>query len=410
MNNKLKFFLIIFFLFGFVLRVFLAANTLDAIVWDMNAYHQIALDFLSGKFAADCCQKNAGYGMFLAILYSFFGSQNLWAVRVVQIIIDLGVGIILYFIAKRIFDREVGVISYILYVMNPLTSSYVGLRLPESVTLFILTLIIFILSFPTFLVKKRLWFVWGVLLGILLLTRLQFFNLILLSIVLFGILYFRNRQVLAYFGITVLGFMLISSYSLIVNYINYHKISFTTPYGGSYYQLYTNFYNDRPYPELIVNMGHLNQTFSDVTLEYWATPLSGKVAFEEKYQKLFWKKIQKDWPVFMKNSLNNIYWLWNKDHLSAYVDPWYPRDAMLIQIYNAFLIVCALLGLVFYILKKRFQILHQPSIVFALLLFLFFTFAVPIVSNESRHTICLYALVILWAGYTLRLLVKQKKT
>jgi hypothetical protein len=397
---------VIFLLLGFLLRYYLLRFAFINIYYDMQDYHNAALTFLTGHLAADCCQKNAGYSMFLSIVYYFFGSDNLVAFQVIQIIIDLLTGVLLFKIAGYIFSKTAAYLSFIIYIFNPLTSTYTGIRLPETVTIFLITIIVSLISLPSFKHKFIYWLFLGELLGMLLLTRKQFYYFIFLYILLSALGINKIKNKLIYLTLTLAGFLIISSYSLYSYYITYQTVSLVPPYTNFYHDLYMNFYGNFRYPELLDNSANIDPTYEYLGHEYFTIPLTGKRKYDLEYKDKFFQRLKTDWPEFAKQVLRNIFWMWDKDHLSVYKDIFYPYDIWPIRIYNIVLLVCFLAGVFFYIRKKGIGAFQKPIVQFTIILFLYITLTFTLVSNETRHSMIFYSLIILWAGYGISQLFK----
>ena len=128
---------------GLLFRLFLAFNAYNTIVFDAKGYSDFAIELLSGKWPIDCCAKNMGYGAFLAVIYNFFGIENLTAVRLVHIVIDLMSAALLYQTAKKIFNQKAALFSFIIYLFNPFTAAFTGLVLAETVSIFLVSLLLY---------------------------------------------------------------------------------------------------------------------------------------------------------------------------------------------------------------------------------------------------------------------------
>ena len=86
MSNKI----ILLLFLGFLFRLFLAFNAYNTIVFDAKGYSDFAIQFLQGKWVIDCCAKKIwGTVHFSRLFISFSGIENLTAVRLVHIVIDL---------------------------------------------------------------------------------------------------------------------------------------------------------------------------------------------------------------------------------------------------------------------------------------------------------------------------------
>lgn len=388
---------VILLIAGFIFRLFLASHAYDTLIFDALGYSDFAKDFLSGKLVIDCCAKNVGYSLFLALVYGIFGIENVWAVRIVHILLDLGSSALLYGISKKVFNESVANIVFVLYLFNPFTAAFTGLVLAETVTIFYLTLIAFVLTRPSLPRSAWLWFSLGLLFGLLLFTRHSFYYVIFVYLFLLSFLLFtRMKQRLQFLLIVFSGFFLVSSYSLYGYYTTFRKITLVPPYNLKYEIIYMNYYLWH-YPE--VEFKGIHPMYQEVVQGYWETPFEKKAEHSQKYKKLFLERLPADWPVFVHNIASNIVWLWDKDHLYTYADPFYPFDQWPLRILNGILFVCFAIGIIGYAVGERTRALRQPLFLMSVLLFLYITFLFSLLSNESRHSLAFYPFLILWAGY-----------
>jgi 4-amino-4-deoxy-L-arabinose transferase-like glycosyltransferase len=397
--QKQIFMVAVLLIIGIVFRLFLSSFAVTGIFWDMESYHNIALKILSGQLAVDCCQKNPGYGMVLSLIYYVFGVSNTQAFQTIQILIDVLTAYFIYLIASKIFSKKTGMLTLIIYILNPLTSSYTGIRLPEILSIFIVTLVCLILTIERSKNQKLFWFVTGLLLGILLLIRLQFYYFIIVYFIISTLLISGKIQKIKYALIFSLGFLLVSLYSIYSYYVSFNKITVVPPFSNFYHDLYMNFYGDFRYPELGGIYWKMNPEYADLANEYFTIPLNQKKEYDLKYKKLFFDRLKTDWPIYGKQVLKNIFWIWDKDHLFVYKDVFYPTDIWPVRIYNILLLLGCLLGLLRYIFENGRRVFQKPIFIFTCLLFLYVTFTFTLVSNETRHSMVLYSIIILYAGY-----------
>lgn len=404
-------FFCLFILVGFFLRVLLANLAYSTPVYDMSGYYTRGQMFLDGILLSDCCEKNNGYPVFVGMAGYFFGIDNLGMFRVVQIVVDLGSAILIYLIARNYFSRNVSIISFSFYILNPFTSAFTGLRLPEVLSGFFLLLTGYIISRLDFSKRGKLWVFFGFFLGILVFVRMSYFYFAIVVTFISGSILFRQFSKKILFIITVcIWFIIASFYTLISNYSYFRKISFVAPYNRLFGHLYGNFYY-KEYPELFVefNNEHIDPRYTEILLDYArVTPdyrefgiksAEGINEINEKYKKLFIAKMKKDWPIFLENTASNIFWLWEKEHLYVYVDPFYPGDNKVVGGINIFSISIFILGLGIYIKKLGKKIFGQSFFIYTIFLFSYTTFFFGLISNESRHTIPLYGFLYLWGGY-----------
>ena len=118
----------------------------DAIGYDQLAvnlikYHQYA--FTPGKPTA---YREPVYPYFLAIIYSIFGLSNYTAVRVVQIFISSLTCILIFLLAKELFDKKVALFASFISCFWPHFIYYSTTILRETLFCFLLILCVYFLN------------------------------------------------------------------------------------------------------------------------------------------------------------------------------------------------------------------------------------------------------------------------
>ena len=393
-NNKI---LIILFIIGFILRLYLSSLGFGEVIYDTASYHRMAREILHGKLTADCCDHNPGYSVFLAGVYGLFGSENILALRIVQVLLDLITGVLIYLTAKSLFGVRTATFGLGLYMINPFTSSYTGLRLSEILALFLVSVIAFFLSRKDYSNNVKWWMPTGVALGLFLLVKQSTQFLIYIFLFSCSILVFKKmKRFFLYF--VIIGFLIGSTYSLLSNWHNFRKISVVPPYSVNQGILYWNFYNDR-YPELLSELDKVNPVFWDLQLELHRTYYTNIPEYRKKYFNLFLQKMRSDWPVYIRNITRNMTWIWDKNHLAYYTDPFYPQDSRPLQIINFLSLALSFFGLGVYILREKLNAIRNPLFLFTIIIYLTITFIFTLASNETRHSLFAYSLVYLWAGF-----------
>lgn len=134
---------------------------------DTGSYEIVAQSLLKGDgFSSPPGVPDATrapiYPLFLAGIYFLFG-QNHMAIKLVQAILGAISCLIIYFIAKEIFNRKVGLWSGVVMALYFPLISTAGFVLSEELSIFLLTISIFFLTRAT----KRKQVKWYVLSGIL---------------------------------------------------------------------------------------------------------------------------------------------------------------------------------------------------------------------------------------------------
>ena len=142
-------------------------------------YHVIAQNLLNGKGYiisnndAPVVWRPPLYPLFLAAIYFIFGIQHL-PVVIAQILINSFTSVLIYKLMKRIFSPNIGICSALIYSLYPFAAYYLVRELP--LIMFNFLLIILIHTMYRFYDEPN-WinaFLFGVIQGILILTKLFF--------------------------------------------------------------------------------------------------------------------------------------------------------------------------------------------------------------------------------------------
>lgn len=392
---------------GVIVRIFLAAHAYPSLIWDARTYVDYAQEFLRGNLPIEPRTKNMGYPLFLALMFWIRNGADLTFVKIIQILLDLLAGILVAAAARKIFSTKIALIALILYMLNPFTSSYVGLMLPEAYSCFLIGILLAITTSPKFNKNVYIWFLTGLILGLLLFARYSLLLFAAGSIGVLSLFCLKRSVAWKFLLISLAGFLLASSYSLVINYKTYGRISFTPPYttlGGQIYL--TMFYANR-YPEVV--FWGVSSEEARVYEEYRLTPLSELSNWNKHYLNLFITKLINEPLTFIVHYIRNLFWLWDKDHLFTYRDPWYPDDRYPLRVLNLIFLGLSILGIAEYLRRDRNRALHKPFVVLTLILGLVMSLQFPLVSNENRHTIPFYPLLFFWAAYGMEILLNLNK-
>lgn len=172
MNIKTLIFLI--FILAFIPRLILAFYPMGELNYDDSGYDIRAMSILEDKVFGEDQKPNSFkppfYSFFLAVIYFFFG-HNYLAVRIIQSIISSLSCIIIYFIALRLTDRNIALVSGLLAALNFSFIKSSSILLSESLSTFLISLLVLVLvqlrQAPT--ISKRICV--GLLSGLIALTR-----------------------------------------------------------------------------------------------------------------------------------------------------------------------------------------------------------------------------------------------
>lgn len=398
--RKYIWFIFIFLLIGFIYRYIFSLFTQSEPVGDMFVFLDHGRRMLSGEIVSDCCAKNVGYGLFLAGIGLFGGINNLSVLIFVQILLDLFVALSVLFVSRSLFSLRISFLCFCLYIFNPFTPSFVGLRLPEISVLFIISCLSLLFINKGFVKHWWLWVFTGLFLGLLVFFRMAYYWFAIFLTFTFMLFLFQKFTRYLFIVCVLVGFFITSSYTLFANYRDFGKVSVIAHTNFMYPQIYLNFYGAK-YAELLGELEEVDPRYMAVMTEYFSVPTTEIPNVNEKYKKKFFAEIVTQWPSYSINVSKNMFWIWDKYHLSVYTDPFYPQDMWILRILNLLLIVFSFFGFGTYVFKNRKNQIRQGVVLFTIVLFLYITLFFSLVSNESRHSIAFYGLLFVWAGFGL---------
>ena len=187
---------------------------------DMLGYHDSAQQILNGTFPKAPYYAGPFYSYFLAFIYKIFGVDP-YIARLIQIILGVTTSLLIYLIAKKVFNKPVAVISLCISVFYSIFYIYEGILLMETLVCFLNTLSVFLLlrieDKPSY---KNIAFA-GISIGISALSRatiLLFVPFILIWIFFNSKLKTQNSKLLR-FGFLCLVILLTISPATIRNYL-----------------------------------------------------------------------------------------------------------------------------------------------------------------------------------------------
>jgi hypothetical protein len=182
------------------------------IVGDANSYHTLALSILTThSFSGFGANRTPCYPLFIAFIYFLFGVKP-WIVLFLQLFLDTGTVIIVYFIAKELFKpKPVPLIAAFLYSIS-FPSAYYSTRLLTDIP-FTFVFAIGILIFVRALKKNKLFgfMLTGFFIGLATLIRpiAQYFPLVLLIVLVLS--NSRPIQKLRTISILLISFLIVVS-------------------------------------------------------------------------------------------------------------------------------------------------------------------------------------------------------
>jgi len=197
-------------------------------------YDEVAWNLARGWGIANVAGPIAGVGPiypgFLALIYLIFG-HNFTAVRIMQAVLSAGTIVVLYWEVREIFGERVARWSLVLMAAYPAFSFYAGMLLTETVTTFLLVLLVWSLIRA---MKSPGWTPWGVagiIMGVNVLHR-QETLLIMLAYFALILLYSVREVRLQRMGIFFLMAALVIGTWTIRNFVTFEKFILVTIRGG----------------------------------------------------------------------------------------------------------------------------------------------------------------------------------
>ncbi len=158
---------------GFVLRALFVWRhplfTGDALVYGELAHHLIkehVYGLIDGGVLRPTLIRLPGYPLFLAACFKVFGDANYVAVLWVQVVVDLGTGLLLAATAARIAGRRAGMWVLWFAVLCPFTANYTAVVVAECLSMFCVALAAFAFDrWVTAWTDELEWVRWAVLVG-----------------------------------------------------------------------------------------------------------------------------------------------------------------------------------------------------------------------------------------------------
>ncbi|MEO8167804.1 MAG: glycosyltransferase family 39 protein [bacterium] len=169
---------------------FLNHPRLDALFHDLWG-----LSIAHGNFVGDQVFFRAPlYPYILGFIYWIFGHEYLM-VRIVQHLLGIASVVLVYQIGKRWFDTRTALLAAFLTAVNPMLLYFEGQLLFESFLTFLILLWLFVLSMAIIRRKLLYWFLAGIVLGLLAITRPPVLAAGLVTLLIVGVRTFRKPDI-----------------------------------------------------------------------------------------------------------------------------------------------------------------------------------------------------------------------
>lgn len=195
----------------------------NAVATDALDWNNLAFDIIHhGKFSSN--YRGPVYPLFLALIYSIFG-YSVYAVRIIQSILGALTCLTAYYIGKKVFNKNIGILAAGISCIYPYFIYYSADIMSETVLTFLLSLSILILFKWHENINIKNSILYGIIIGITLLCKGTFLPFYMLSLcwMLFAVkhtkFYIKLRSVFV-----VILFMFITLMPWIIrNYNQYNK-------------------------------------------------------------------------------------------------------------------------------------------------------------------------------------------
>jgi len=394
-NVMVAFFVIILSLLGVYFRVWLNYLNPQPIIGDQLAYFLFAQGIKEhGLYAY--ITRTYGYPIFLSLFFPL--AQATPVLTILQSVIDVGTGILLFFLARSMFRNQAYAFTTLfLYAFNPFTAAYVGSVLSETWFSFVLAL-----SFILLFRNTRtlfLWFhlLWMGILGYVSQIRPPF---VLLSGLYVSVWFVymrarvRDQHFLSYLIVSTVVFFLPFVYSVIGNYVYFHKI---TPFAVANRlgeELAEGIAIDRQKgPWLDVPQGEA----LDELLRF-IDPTNPDETFQKEQTRAllaYWWHRVKDRPLDYYGMIQRRHvYVWDKTHIFPYVQTFLPTPMTYLRMYNALFVLFGVLGAIRFWMHADRR--NEWVGVYVIILIVFITILHASKFTEERYSIPAYPFLILF--------------
>lgn len=259
---------------------------------DPLTYHQLAINIINNHSFAyqyelpPVSLRTPGYPVFIAFFYFIFGYSPI-VILIIQIIFDSFTSILIYLMAKNLFNNKTALIASYLYSIEPHASIYSISMYSDTIFVFFISLFGYhIIKYFLELRTKNLVFL-SIFLGIATLIKPSSVYIPVI-IMIFIIIYFRKnlKKILINGSLFVSLFILTLSPWLVRNYLHYNKFFLST--SGEYNLLVLNI------TPLKMNLSHQNQDETIYQLLAEADSLmktDGEMPIFKEKPKNYWEEL-----------------------------------------------------------------------------------------------------------------------
>ena len=133
-NNK---FIILVLSISFLLRILFSMDNVKMLFSDISAYDNFASNIIEHGNMYNSAYQAPGYTYFIALIYKLLG-HSLFNVYIMQAVLGTGSTLLIYLIAKNIFNEKIGKLSSGLSLLYWPLTLYSGILLAEILFIFLL--------------------------------------------------------------------------------------------------------------------------------------------------------------------------------------------------------------------------------------------------------------------------------
>lgn len=389
---------------GFVFRIWIVGAFPQPFIFDQWEYHATAANILSSpNHLYTSSYRMPGYPLILALVYSIFGMENTMAWIIAQICFELITATLVYLIALKIFRTDkIALLSLFLYVVNPFTSAYVGVRLTEAVTVMLLTLVIYlVLNFqknknPLILI------ILGFLSGVLPQMRPGYLYLDILILLFLFIQMIRSQKIyklkVVSIIFTVTLFFSTFIFNIKANIASHGQMNLMTVDNLFIREFYISLFMERPDVD-VDQPQEVRQIYMEYSL---GNDPDVKNTRADKYLKLAIKKVKSDPKEFILSRIRKLWYVWEKHRIFIYSEITNNTHKMIVYWTNVILLLSSLAGFLSWMqIDMRKMRGGLGKVVGGLMIFLVLYTSIlhAFTITSGRFSMPVYPMIILFAGY-----------
>ena len=394
-------------LIALVLRLVWILRVPTVPVSDFLQYHKGALSIINGTgyriYGHISAYEPVGYSLFLAFIYSIFGS-SFWVAKIANVILSCVGLIFIYHITKKCFTKRYAYICALIYGILPLNIVYTSIISTE-----IIFTTLYLILFFLILKKRSIKYsniILGILLGILTLIKpymmIYQFTIFFLDVI---SLHSLKKSAQNFIIITAALLVTISPWT-IRNYIVFHKIIPVSTNGG--YNLYINNNPDaigswrsplKIHGSIILKYKNKNDNFwNEVKVDE-----EGKIAAYNWIKKNPTKFITLGFKKVQNTFLTSDSGFWSTDYLSTPGSSPYKKPLALVnKKLHFFTLIMMFLYFIIIIANTLYKRINDCTIHIMIIINILFFLAITFVfEGQPRYLFPLWPIFIIATVYTL---------